>query len=229
MKAVVILSGGMDSATLLYYYRSLIKDPASLKAISFDYGQRHAKELKADQDIARLAGVEHRIVDLTYLRHVLTGSSQTDTTVEVPKGHYADENMKKTVVPNRNMIMISVAVSWAVSMKFDRVAYGAHAGDHTIYPDCRLGFIAAMDMAVHQCDWHQVALEAPFALLTKGEICRLGERLSVPFQFTWTCYVGGETPCGECGACRERAVSFEYAGVSDPTMNSIPVDVKLGD
>jgi len=136
----------------------------------------------------------------------------------VPAGHYTNETMKLTVVPNRNMIMLSVAIGWAVSGKADAVAYAAHAGDHTIYPDCRPAFIEAIRQAAALCDWHRVELLTPFVGKTKRDIVRLGAELDVPFGQTWSCYVGGEVHCGRCGTCVERREAFKSAGVDDPTV-----------
>ena len=165
--------------------------------------------------IAKKCGIEIRRIDLSSVRQLLGGSSQTDRTVDVPIGHYAEETMKKTVVPNRNMMMLSIAGAWAVSLKFDAVMYGAHAGDHTIYPDCRKEFIEPLSNAFLNCDWHSIDLYAPFLDLTKGQIAKIGKDLNVPFNETWTCYVGGDTPCGKCGACTERAEAMAEAGIHE--------------
>jgi 7-cyano-7-deazaguanine synthase len=221
MKTVVlILSGGMDSTTLLYDY---LDRKYAVKAISFDYGQRHSKELIHAGLLCRKVGVEHKIITLPIVE-LLTGSSQTDLSVDVPEGRYDDETMKKTVVPNRNMVMLSIAGAWAVALKADVVAYGAHAGDHTIYPDCRETFIKPMKRAFYHCDWHKVKLEAKFLKMTKGDIVRRGTVLGVPYELTWTCYVGGDLPCRKCGACQERAEAFKFANVVDPLLGE-PVNV----
>lgn len=211
--AVVVISGGMDSATLLYHY---LKQDYEVYAISFDYGQRHSKEIIHAAVLCSHLKIKHKIITLP-IGDILTGSSQTDKTIEVPEGHYADENMKKTVVPNRNMVMLAIAGSWCVSLKGDVVAYGAHAGDHTIYPDCRDTFVHPMQEAFKNCDWHGVALEAPFLELSKGDIARVGHELGVPFELTWTCYKGEDKHCGKCGACQERKEAFTLAGIEDKT------------
>lgn len=213
--AIICLSGGMDSATLLY---KLLSDGWTVRALAVDYGQRHSKELHAAAKIASLAGVEYRCLNLDPLRAIMGGSSQTDASVKVPHGHYAEESMKLTVVPNRNMILLALATAWAVSTKSEVVAYAAHAGDHTIYPDCRPEFTAAMEQAMALCDWHQVKLLHPFIKMTKGEIAKLGLALGVPFEHTWTCYEGGERPCGKCGSCNERREAFDLTGATDPLM-----------
>lgn len=213
MKAVLTYSGGLDSTVLLYQLRT---GGAEVRCLGVDYGQRHRCELKAAESICRSLGVPYRLADLRSVRPLLAGSSQTDD-VTVPEGHYAEETMKLTVVPNRNMILLSLAIGWAVSLRFDAVAYAAHAGDHAIYPDCRPEFVEAVRRVAELCDWHRVRLEAPFVGMTKTDIVRLGAGLGVPFERTWSCYKGGERHCGRCGTCTERREAFEKAGVPDPT------------
>jgi 7-cyano-7-deazaguanine synthase len=212
-KTIVVLSGGMDSATLLYYLKH---QGHEVRAISMNYGQRHVRELTAAAELCRFAGVEHKIADLTGITPLLGQNSLSGRDCPVPEGHYAEETMKLTVVPNRNMILLAVATAWAVSLKYDAVAYGAHSGDHDIYPDCRPAFADALAKAVALCDWHPVRLIRPLIHMDKGEIAKLGASLGVPYQLTWTCYKGGEKHCGKCGACRERLEAFQKAGVPDP-------------
>lgn len=215
MKVVAIFSGGMDSSTMLY---QLLSKGHEVKAIGFDYGQRHAVELDAASAIAAKAGVAYETVDLRSLGPIIAGqSSQVNPDIEVPDGHYTEESMKATVVPNRNMIMLSVAVAHAISIDFDAIAYGAHAGDHTIYPDCRTEFVDAMKTVIGLCDWKQVQLLTPFVDVSKSEIAKIGSELKVPFEMTWSCYKGGATHCGTCGTCVERREAFELAGFADPT------------
>ncbi|MCB1120019.1 MAG: 7-cyano-7-deazaguanine synthase, partial [Verrucomicrobiae bacterium] len=135
----------------------------------------------------------------------------------VPHGHYEEENMKSTVVPNRNMILLSVATGWAVSLKADCVSYAAHAGDHAIYPDCREEFADALDKTMRLADWQEIYLNRPFVSWTKADIVRRGAELNVPFEKTWSCYEGGDQHCGRCGTCIERREAFHLAGVADPT------------
>ena len=215
MKTVVVFSGGLDSTVLLYHLLALGDE---VLAISFDYGQRHRRELLHAQTIAAKLGVEWEIADVSRISPLLAGSSQTSSTIPVPHGHYADETMKQTVVPNRNMIMIAVAGGWALSRRFDRVAYGAHTGDHTIYPDCRPEFVEALRRALSLADWHTIDLFCPFLDLTKAEIVARGASLGADFASTWSCYEGGETHCGLCGTCNERREAFALAAVPDPTV-----------
>lgn len=212
METVLIYSGGLDSTTLLYH---LLDTGHRVRCLTIDYGQRHRREIESAEAVCGLLSIEHRVADLSALRPLMGGSALTDD-IEVPEGHYEEESMKATVVPNRNMLMLSVAIAWAVSTKSDFVAYAAHGGDHAIYPDCRPEFAEAMNAAAKLCDWHKVEILRPFIRLDKGEIVRHGVELSVPFELTWTCYRGGEKACGKCGSCRERLEAFEGAGLSDP-------------
>lgn len=213
-KTVVVFSGGMDSTTLLYGMRAIGRQVIPL---GIDYGQRHRKELEAAAKICWDLHLPYQIADLRALRSLLGGSSQTDDTIAVPEGHYAEESMKKTVVPNRNMILLSVAIARAISAGADQVAYGAHAGDHAIYPDCRPEFVMAMRHVAKLADWSQVEIVAPFLDKTKADIARQGKELGVPFELTWSCYKGGDVHCGKCGTCVERREAFLVAGVTDPT------------
>lgn len=214
MKSVVVFSGGLDSTVLLY---ELLAGGDEVLALSVDYGQRHRVELEAARQLAAQVDVEWQLADLSPIAGLLAGSSQTSSEIAVPHGHYAEESMKQTVVPNRNMILLAVAGGWAVSRKANRIAYAAHSGDHTIYPDCRPEFTAAMRQALGLADWHQVDLYCPFVNLTKADIVRRGAELNVPFAETWSCYEGGQRHCGLCGTCVERKEAFEQAGIPDPT------------
>jgi 7-cyano-7-deazaguanine synthase len=214
MKTILIYSGGMDSTVLLYH---LLNEGYTVKALSVDYGQRHKKEIECARLITQRLNVEHLVADLTGITSLLGGSSLTSADIDVPEGHYAEDNMKATVVPNRNMIMLSVATGWAISTKCDSVSYAAHSGDHAIYPDCREEFAQAVDQAIQLADWHKVVLNRPFVTLTKADIVALGSKLGVPFEDTWSCYKGGDLHCGRCGTCVERREAFHLAGVEDPT------------
>jgi 7-cyano-7-deazaguanine synthase len=215
MKTAVIFSGGMDSATLLYHLRN---QGHTVLPIGVDYGQRHRKELACANRFCSGIGLEYRVLDFRSIGALLVGSSQTDPTIQVPHGHYATDNMKLTVVPNRNMMMLAAAGAVALANGCTALAYGAHGGDHSIYPDCRPAFIDVMRDAFRLCDWTQLELMVPFQDWHKGEIAQEGIRLGVPYELTWTCYEGGERPCSLCGACSERKEAFEYAGAQDPLL-----------
>lgn len=187
-RTALIYSGGVDSTVLLAH---LLAEGREVHCLSVDYGQRHRRELEAARAICAHYGVDHRLADLRALAP-LFGSNALTGGVKVPEGHYEEESMKATVVPNRNMLLISVATAWAVSLRAESVAYGAHGGDHAIYPDCRPEFAEALDRAVRLADWHEVRLERPFVKMDKAAIVRRGAELDVPFGLTWSCYVGGE-------------------------------------
>ena len=216
-KSLVVLSGGMDSTTLLKDVRDTLHggDPTKVWAISFDYNQKHRKELECAILTCRDLLVDHRIVPIPMLND-LAPSALTRKDWKVPTGHYEDETMKQTVVPNRNMVMISLAVSYAINLKVDYLFVGVHSGDHAIYPDCRPSFYSAMQDAIMRCDWHEILLRAPYLDIDKNKICKRGVDLNVDYGLTWTCYEGKYLACGKCGSCVERLEAFEYAGVSDP-------------
>lgn len=213
-RVVLIYSGGLDSTVLLY---SLLADGHEVFALSIDYGQRHKRELESARKICSAVGVLHEVADCSGLQRLLAGSSLTSASVAVPDGHYAEENMKQAIVPNRNMIMLSMAGGWALSQKCEAVAYAAHGGDHAIYPDCRHEFTEAVDKALRLADWEELYLWSPFVNRSKADIVRLGNELKVPFERTWSCYKGGRLHCGRCGTCVERREAFHLAGVKDPT------------
>jgi 7-cyano-7-deazaguanine synthase len=219
MKVITICSGGMDSVTLAY---DIADAGHAQELVSFDYGQRHAKEIRSAALAAGHLGCPHTVVDLRALAPLLSGSALTDADVAVPLGHYADETMRATVVPNRNAIMLSVAAGIAVARGAYSVALGIHAGDHPIYPDCRPAFVDAMNTAL-QLATEGFAVEgfglmAPFVNLTKADIVRIGDTLGVPYGETWSCYQGGKHHCGQCGTCVERREAFALAEVDDPTL-----------
>jgi 7-cyano-7-deazaguanine synthase len=213
-KIVVLLSGGLDSTTLLWYG---LNRGWEVRAVAVNYGQRHSVELLMATYQAKTAGVPLWVVDLAGLSKGLPGSSQTDLSVPVPEGHYTEETMKKTVVPNRNMILLSIAVGHAIGHGFDGVAYAAHAGDHAIYPDCRPEFTRRLGRAIAIADWRKIRLFRPFVCKTKADIVRIGHALGVDYAYTWSCYQGGKVHCGNCGTCVERREAFLLAGVPDPT------------
>ncbi len=216
-KAIAIVSGGLDSVTLAYLLHA---EGYSLHLLSFDYGQRHKKELAFAELCARRLNAEFDIIDLSYIGKYLKGSALTDD-IEVPDGHYAAPTMAITVVPNRNAIMLSLAYGIAVAENVEVVAIGAHGGDHFIYPDCRPEFIAAFDTMQHHAvegfGNPKLKLAAPFLHMGKHQIAKLGSALQVPYEDTWSCYKGGEKHCKKCGTCVERQEAFELAGVLDPT------------
>lgn len=216
--AVIIVSGGLDSTVLTYWMHRL---GTRLSLLSVDYGQRHRTELEYARGTAAALGAAHDVVDLSGVGALLTGSALTDHAIEMPDGHYTDASTRSTVVPNRNAIMLDVAVGVAVAREADGVVFGAHAGDHPIYPDCRPGFVTSYEQAALAAnegflvDGFRVL--APFAAMSKADIVTLGATLGVPFADTWSCYRGGERHCGTCGTCVERSEAFELAGVPDPT------------
>ncbi|SHF60651.1 7-cyano-7-deazaguanine synthase QueC [Streptoalloteichus hindustanus] len=215
---VVVASGGLDSTVLAYW---LAARHSRLTLVSFDYGQRHRVELDYATEIARLLDSSHRVIDLTSLGALLTGSALTNTSVPVPDGHYTDESLASTVVPNRNAIMLDVAVSVAIAVHADAVAFGAHAGDHTVYPDCRPEFVERFARSVEAANEGLLTpgfqVLAPFLTLTKTDIVRVGEALSVPFALTWSCYRGQHVHCGRCSTCVERRRAFRDNNIPDPT------------
>lgn len=214
MKTVLVYSGGLDSTVLLYH---LLAEGQEVYALSIDYGQRHRCELVRAAQICKQAGVPHHTADLSAVQPLLAGSSLTSPEIEVAEGHYTQENMKTTVVPNRNMILLSLATGYGLSIGAQQVAYAAHSCDHAIYPDCRNEFADAMAQAIELCDWNQITLNRPFVDWTKADIARRGAELAIPFDLTWSCYKGGELHCGRCGTCIERREAFDLAGVKDPT------------
>jgi 7-cyano-7-deazaguanine synthase len=213
MKVVLVYSGGLDSTVLLYH---LLAARLEVKALSVNYGQRHGRELAAARAIAAARGVEHRLVDLSSLRELFPELPLTSPASPLPQVEYSPESMALTTVPNRNMVLLSVALVWAAHLGFDAVAYAAHTGV-TTYPDCRPEFAAGMDRVARLCDWKPLEVLAPFVSWTKGEVVRRGAELGVPFGMTRSCYVGGDKHCGRCGTCRDRRAAFVAAGVPDPT------------
>jgi 7-cyano-7-deazaguanine synthase len=215
MKVVVLLSGGLDSSTLLYHFA---KD-STVFAVSFDYGQRHKRELRAALDLTNQLGVLHHVFDLRDVGYQISlNTALVNPTIDVPEGRYDEESMKSTIVPNRNAIMLSIAYGVAVANEYDAVAFAAHSGDHAIYPDCRDVFADAFALAMTLGNEpHKVELFRPFIGFTKAQIVMLGATLGVPYEHTWSCYKGGSRHCGRCGTCVERAEAFFISGVVDPT------------
>ena len=210
--SVIIVSGGMDSTTLLYDRR----DEIAL-AISFDYGSNHnAREIAYAEMHCKRLGIEHITIPLDFM-HKYFRSSLLEGADAIPEGHYADENMKSTVVPFRNGIMLAVAAGVAESRNLTKLLIANHGGDHTIYPDCRPEFISAMDSATNAGTYVGVRVVAPYTNITKGDIARIGKKLGIDYAETWSCYKGGDKQCGKCGTCVERKEALRDAGIEDLT------------
>lgn len=210
--SVIILSGGLDSVTLLHDR----KDEIAL-AISFDYGQNHAsREIPFAEWHCKQLGIPHITIPLAFMQRYFE-SSLLDGAEAIPEGNYDEENMKSTVVPFRNGIMLSIAAGVAESHELKRVLIANHGGDHTIYPDCRPEFISAINHATQAGTYVHVEVVAPYTNITKADIVKRGAALAVDYSHTWSCYKGGTTHCGKCGTCRERKEAFLLAGVKDPT------------
>lgn len=214
--AVLAFSGGMDSTTLAARYH---RHGYALLLLSFDYGQRHVRELEAARQVATHYTAEHHVVDLAGVGALMPGGALTDRTVDVPEGHYAAGTMRATVVPNRNAIMANVAAGIASARGAHVVALGIHAGDHAVYPDCRPPFLDALQASITAAleDFPTPVVEAPFVYLTKTDIAKLAADLDAPLALSWSCYRGGELHCGRCGTCVERREAFTNAGLTDPT------------
>ena len=210
----------MESATALYQAKA---DGNEVYAVSFNYGQRHKKELDFARRLAEKAGAkEHKVVDLTDINQLVSHSALTGKDIAVPDGHYTSESMKITVVPNRNMIMYAVALGYAVNLEADAMYVGIHSGDHAIYPDCRPDFITGLQALALVANEGFIKpdfeIKAPFVNISKAEIAAKGNKLGVPYELTWSCYKGGDKHCGTCGTCVERVEAFQLAGVVDPTV-----------
>jgi 7-cyano-7-deazaguanine synthase len=215
MKAVLILSGGVDSTTLLY---KMLADGYSVMALTFNYAQRHKKEIECATRIAGLLKVPHLVVDLCCIAGLL-GDSALLGGKEVPRCHYTEDAAKQTVVPNRNMIMLSIAAGFAEAREIPEVFYAAHRNDSTIYPDCRPEFVEALRPAIRLgTAWHPVELKAPFVNMSKAEIVKMGLEMGVPYELTWSCYQGEAQPCLKCPTCVERMEAFSLNGALDPLL-----------
>lgn len=222
----VLLSGGIDSTTVLGQVTGLLCSRlplrSQLQCVSVDYGQRHRREIEAAQKITNLLYCDHKILDL---RSVVPHTMLTDATSEIPNVHYNDlpEGISPTYVPFRNGLMLSALASYVqgnLGSEHNAVIhFGAHAGDaaRDAYPDCTFQFTGAMAAAIYIGTYHRVRLEVPFQFMEKDEIIRLGIKLGVPYELTWSCYRGGELHCGTCPTCRSRREAFIKAGVPDPT------------
>lgn len=215
MNVVVLCSGGMDSVVALHWAR---REHVVVAAVSFDYGAKHNhREIPFAAEQAALAGARHEVVALDFVNR-LFASDLLKSGGEIPEGHYEAANMKQTVVPFRNAIMLAVATGLAESRGAEGLVIAAHGGDHAIYPDCREEFMRAMGDAMRLGTYAEVKLLRPFIAMTKAEIAAAGAKLGVDFERTWSCYKGGAVHCGKCGTCVERREAFELAGISDPTV-----------
>ncbi|MDI5983868.1 7-cyano-7-deazaguanine synthase QueC [Halomonas sp. M4R5S39] len=210
---VVIYSGGMDSFTVLH---RALREGLDVHALSFDYGQRHARELEVAARVCRRLGVPHQVVDIRAIHGLIDDSALTDASREMPEGDYGQENLSATVVPNRNMILLSLAIAKAVNIGAGRVDYGAHGGDHVLYPDCRPEFVEAMNAVAGIANFAPVEIHAPYLRASKAEILADGLAMGLDYADTWTCYRGEELACGRCGSCRERLAAFAAHGATDP-------------
>ena len=211
-KAVIIYSGGMDSYTLLH---KVLREGYEVHALSFDYGQRHKKELDFAKAVCDLLRISHKIIDISAINPLLQGSSLTSDTA-VPEGEYSAGNMRSTLVPNRNMILLSLATGYAISLGANTVFYGAHHDDSAVYPDCRPEFVHAINQVTGIADWNPVEIIAPYLHASKADILRDGLAMGLDYSQTWTCYNGREQACGRCGACLSRIKAFESQGQTDP-------------
>jgi 7-cyano-7-deazaguanine synthase len=215
MNVVVLCSGGMDSVTALHWARAHHTVTA---AVTFHYGAKHNDcEIPFAAEHAHALGVRHEVIALPFIDQ-LFASDLLQSGGEIPEGHYADETMKKTVVPFRNAILLSIACGFAESVGASGLVIAAHGGDHAIYPDCREDFMRAMGDAMRLGTYAQVQLLRPFIALTKGQIAAESARLGVDLGRTWSCYKGGARHCGRCGTCVERREAFAEAGLPDPTV-----------
>ena len=213
-KITLIYSGGSDSYTLLNY--ALSKN-FNVDCLTFTYGQKHNKEIDFASSVCKELNVKHSIIDIGDNSEIVFGnSSLTSLETKVPYGSYKEETMQSTIVPNRNMIFLSYAIAYSISNNTEEVWYGAHAGDHFIYPDCRPEFLNAMNVAAGLCDSSKIKIEAPFISYTKGEIIKIGLDLNLDYSKAWTCYEGKQNPCGKCGSCVERAEAFSDNNAMDP-------------
>jgi len=211
-KVVVIYSGGMDSFTVLHKAIELGLD---VYPLTFNYGQRHSKEIEYAANVCAGLNIEHKVVDISAISQLMAGSSLTSD-IDIPDGHYEEDSMKSTMVPNRNMVLLSMAIAYAVSLDAKAVYYGAHSGDHAIYPDCRPEFVAKMNEVSQIANYEPVDIVSPYIKDNKIGILRDGLRMGLDYGKSWTCYNGREKACGTCGSCQERLEAFKLNGITDP-------------
>ncbi len=211
--SLIVLSGGLDSTTMLYEY----KDRIAL-AVSFHYGSNHNdRELEFARLHCERLAIPHKTIRLPFIKECFR-SSLLEGADAIPEGNYDEENMKSTVVPFRNGIMLAIAAGMAENNRLQYVMLANHAGDHTIYPDCRPEFVDAMSTAVNAGTWNGVQLLTPYTYLTKAEIASHGKALGLDYAETWSCYKGLEHHCGVCGTCRERREALARADIEDTTI-----------
>lgn len=214
MDVVVLCSGGMDSVAALHWAARHHRVAA---AVSFDYGAKHNhREIPCAAEQCRLLGIRHEVISLGFIDQ-LFASDLLRSGGEIPEGHYADDTMRRTVVPFRNAIMLSIACGFAESIGAQALVIAAHGGDHAIYPDCREEFMRAMGDTMRLGTYAGVQLLRPFIACDKARIASEGAALGVDFARTWSCYKGGARHCGRCGTCVERREAFALAGLTDPT------------
>lgn len=213
MKVLPVVSGGMDSVTMLHdlIYQGYEVD----EVISYNYGQRHVKELDYVAWNVQQLRLKHKIIDISFLAQLLDQSALTGDT-QVPEGHYEQDNMSLTVVPNRNMILAAIAIGRAVNNGANAIALGVHSGDHAIYPDCRPEFVSALRTAALIANYEPIDVIAPYLAMDKGKIIARGLTIGVDYSHTWTCYKGLEQACGVCGSCQERLEGFAQNNIDDP-------------
>lgn len=210
--SIIVLSGGMDSTTLLHEYKDCIA-----LAVTFDYGSNHnSREIECARINCEQLGIRHIVIPLAFIGQYFRSSLLAGADA-IPEGHYSDDNMKSTVVPFRNGIMLAVACGLAESFGLRHVMIANHSGDHAIYPDCRAPFIDAMSQAMQNGTYDGIDIVAPYTGITKGEIARHGKLLGLDYALTYSCYKGGAKHCGKCGTCVERKEALAEAGIDDPT------------
>lgn len=214
-KLLALCSGGLDSSVMLH---KLSLDGNLSGALFINYAQRHLKEIEFARANCEKLKITLDIADISAISGLFGKNSLTDPEIAVPRKIYAEDNMLQTVVPNRNMIFISIAAARAISLSCDGVAYAAHSGDHSIYPDCREEFAESLGEVLKICHYTPISLKRPFVNMSKAEIVKLGAQIGVDFSQTWSCYEGGKIHCGLCATCRERKQAFIESGVADPTI-----------
>ncbi len=210
---LMVVSGGMDSTTMLHEYADRIA-----LAITFNYGSNHnAREIECARYNCDRLGIELVVVDMPFVGQLFESSLLSGADA-IPEGNYDDDNMRSTVVPFRNGIMLAMAAGLAESRGLKHLMMANHGGDHAIYPDCRRGFVDAMSRAIAEGTYDRITIDAPYTDITKTDIARRGAALGIDYSHTYSCYKGGEKHCGRCGTCTERRQAFADAGLPDPTV-----------